>query len=292
MDNGEKMIKQSTLALSFIILFSNNLFAYNVNNECEKKLNKGQYKEALKAAELVENKYDSNFCMGKANFQLRNNEQAIKNFELAEKEATLQADQMQAILFKGITERDSGDFKGSSKTFTYGFQTAELGNSKYLQYEHRFLYQLGINNLRTKEFLDAQDYYTRALVLASNDNERAVCYEGLAQTYFYRNKASKAVEYGLKASLMFQKTGMLGEYADSSIELSRYYYLDKNEVKAIDTLKKLEKFCIDNGGEYYLAKTLIAQVELYTKIGDDEAAAVSKKNAEIVMQRLGIEDFD
>jgi tetratricopeptide (TPR) repeat protein len=151
---------------------------------------------------------------------------------------------------------------------------------------------LGINNLRTKEFLDAQDYYTRALVLASNDNERAVCYEGLAQTYFYRNKASKAVEYGLKASLMFQKTGMLGEYADSSIELSRYYYLDKNEVKAIDTLKKLEKFCIDNGGEYYLAKTLIAQVELYTKIGDDKAAAVSKKNAEIVMQRLGIEDFD
>ncbi|MBT6355731.1 MAG: hypothetical protein HOJ59_01495, partial [Nitrosomonadales bacterium] len=96
MDNGEKMIKQSTLALSFIILFSNNLFAYNVNNECEKKLNKGQYKEALKAAKLVENKYDSNFCMGKANFQLRNNEQAIKNFELAEKEATLQADQMQA----------------------------------------------------------------------------------------------------------------------------------------------------------------------------------------------------
>jgi tetratricopeptide (TPR) repeat protein len=167
-----------------------------------------------------------------------------------------------------------------------------LGNSKYLQYEHRFLYQLGINMLRTKEFLDAQDYYTRALVLASNDNERAVCYEGLAQTYFYRNKASKAVEYGLRATLMFQKTGMLGEYADSSIELSRYYYLDKNQTKAIETLKKLEKFCIDNGGEYYLAKTLIAQVELYTKIGDEKAAAESKKNAEIVMQRLGIEDFD
>ncbi|MDC6477468.1 hypothetical protein OAW71_04670 [Methylophilaceae bacterium] len=57
-------------------------------------------------------------------------------------------------------------------------------------------------------------------------------------------------------------------------------------------MKKLEKFCIDNGGEYYLAKTLIAQVELYTKIGDDEAAAASKKNAEIVMQWLWIEDFD
>ena len=257
-----------------------------------KQLNKGKFEQALKAANSVKDKYDSNFCKGKANFRLRNNDQAIKDFEIAEKEASIQADQMQAILFKGITQRDSGDFKGSNKTFTDGFQTAELGNSKYLQYEHRFLYQLGINMLRTKEFLDAQDYYTRALVLASNDNERAVCYEGLAQTYFYRNKDSKAVEYGLRATLMFQKTGMLGEYADSSIELSRYYYLDKNQTKAIDTLKKLEKFCIDNGGEYYLAKTLIAQVELYTKIGDEKAAAESKKNAEIVMERLGIEDFD
>ena len=286
------MIKQLTLILSFTLLYSNNIFAYNVNNECEKQLNKGKFEEALKAANSVKDKYDSNFCKGKANFRLRNNDQAIKDFEVAEKEASIQADQMQAILFKGITQRDSGDFKGSNKTFIYGFQTAELGNSKYLQYEHRFLYQLGINMLRTKEFLDAQDYYTRALVLASNDNERAVCYEGLAQTYFYRNKASKAVEYGLRATLMFQKTGMLGEYADSSIELSRYYYLDKNQTKAIETLKKLEKFCIDNGGEYYLAKTLIAQVELYTKIGDKKAAAESKKNAEIVMQRLGIEDFD
>jgi tetratricopeptide (TPR) repeat protein len=286
------MIKQLTLILSFTLLYSNNIFAYNVNNECEKQLNKGKFEEALKAASSVKDKYDSNFCKGKANFRLRNNDQAIMDFEIAEKEASIQADQMQAILFKGITQRDSGDFKGSNKTFIYGFQTAELGNSKYLQYEHRFLYQLGINMLRTKEFLDAQDYYTRALVLASNDNERAVCYEGLAQTYFYRNKASKAVEYGLRATLMFQKTGMLGEYADSSIELSRYYYLDKNQTKAIDTLKKLEKFCIDNGGEYYLAKTLIAQVELYTKIGDEKAAAESKKNAQIVMQRLGIEDFD
>ena len=286
------MIKQLTLILSFTLLYSNNIFAYNVNNECEKQLNKGKFEEALKASSSVKDKYDSNFCKGKANFRLRNNDQAIMDFEIAEKEASIQADQMQAILFKGITQRDSGDFKGSNKTFIYGFQTAELGNSKYLQYEHRFLYQLGINMLRTKEFLDAQDYYTRALVLASNDNERAVCYEGLAQTYFYRNKASKAVEYGLRATLMFQKTGMLGEYADSSIELSRYYYLDKNQTKAIDTLKKLEKFCIDNGGEYYLAKTLIAQVELYTKIGNEKAAAESKKNAEIVMQRLGIEDFD
>ena len=36
------MIKQLTLILSFILLYSNNIFAYNVNNECEKQLNKGK----------------------------------------------------------------------------------------------------------------------------------------------------------------------------------------------------------------------------------------------------------
>ena len=52
------MIKQLTLTLSFILLYSNSILAYNVNNECEKKLNKGQYEEALKAANLVKDKYD------------------------------------------------------------------------------------------------------------------------------------------------------------------------------------------------------------------------------------------
>jgi hypothetical protein len=79
------MIKQLTLILSFTLLYSNNIFAYNVNNECEKQLNKGKFEEALKAANLVKDKYDSNFCKGKANFRLRNNDQAIKDFEVAEK---------------------------------------------------------------------------------------------------------------------------------------------------------------------------------------------------------------
>ena len=123
------MIKQLTLILSFTLLYSNNIFAYNVNNECEKQLNKGKFEEALKAANSVKDKYDSNFCKGKANFRLRNNDQAIKDFEIAEKEASIQADQMQAILFKGITQRDSGDFKGSNKTFIYGFLYG-AGNAK------------------------------------------------------------------------------------------------------------------------------------------------------------------
>ena len=39
------MIKQLTLILSFTLLYSNNIFAYNVNHECEKQLNKGKFEE-------------------------------------------------------------------------------------------------------------------------------------------------------------------------------------------------------------------------------------------------------
>ena len=42
----------------------------------------------------------------------------------------------------------------------------------------------------------------------------------------------------------------------------------------------------------FLMTPLIAQAELYTKIGDEKGATESKKNAEIVMKRLGIEDFN
>ena len=50
---------------------------------------------------------------------------------------------MFSILYKGIVERDLGEISTSTKTFTRGLETAKLGNSKYLEMEHRFLFQLG-----------------------------------------------------------------------------------------------------------------------------------------------------
>ena len=84
---------------------------------------------------------------------------------------------------------------------------------------------------------------------------------------------------------------MLEEYSDSTIELSRYYYLDKKSQKAIDLLTKLEKFCIDNGGEYFLAKTLLAKSALYEKMGDSKLSKDFQSKADIVIKRIGANDL-
>ncbi|MGE4597174.1 MAG: tetratricopeptide repeat protein [Methylophilaceae bacterium] len=286
------MIKEVTLSILISSLYINNIYAYDVNNECEKLLNKRDYNRAIEVAERVDNPYDSNFCLGKAYYRQKNYGKAIESFNISAKEASHPADQMQAILFKGISERDNHKLDISTKTFKYGFETAKLGNTKYLQYEQRFLYQIGKNTLLLKEYFEATEYFARSIRVASNDEERALSYDGLAQAYYYYNKSGKAVEYGLKASMLYQKVGMLGEYADSVIELSRYFYLDKKPNKGIDILEKLERFCIDNGGEYFLAKTLLALSSLLEKQGDKAGAADKQQKANIIIDRLGITDLE
>ena len=137
------MKKEFTLSFIFIALFTNSIYAYNSNNKCETLLKNGDNKKAIIAAKELTNKYDSYFCSAKANYRIKNYAIAINEFDESNKYAELPVDQLYSYLYKGITERDSGDIKTSTSTFTKGLDTAALGNSKYMQMEHRFFYQLG-----------------------------------------------------------------------------------------------------------------------------------------------------
>ena len=285
------MKREITLSLLFIMLYSSSIFSYTVENTCEKLLENGKLIEAKVAAKELTNKYDSNFCLGKAAYRDNDYKLAIKSFDMSIEEAVHPADQLQSILFKGIAQRDNKEIKASSATFKYGFESAQLGNTKYMQYEQRFLYQLGTSQALLKDYFEATDSFSKSIRIATNDEERALSFDGLARAYYLNNKASNAVESGLKASLLYQKVGLYGEYADSTIELSRYYYLDKQETKALSVLDKLEKFCIDNGGEYYLAKTLIAQSSLLEKLGKTDLSIDKQNKADILIERLGAKDL-
>jgi len=166
-------------ALSFIIilLFTNNIYGYNLNNSCEKLIKNGEYLAAIKEADNIKNQYDKNFCLGKAYYRENIYESAIKSFEKSEEYADLPADQMFSILYKGIAERDSGQLSTSSKTLTRGLETAKLGNSKYIEMEHRFLFQLGESTLAEERYDDSVDYYSKSIVTSFNDNDRADGYK-------------------------------------------------------------------------------------------------------------------
>jgi len=259
---------ENTLSFIIILLFVNNIYAYNLDNLCEKLINSGENLAAIEGANKLENEYDKNFCLGKAYFRENMQELAIKAFEKSEKYADLPADQMFSILYKGISERDSGQLSTSSKTFTRGLETAKLGNSKYLEMEHRFLFQLGESTLAEEKYDDSVDYYSKSIVTSFNDDDRADGYKGLSRAYYGKKKLAKAIEYGVKASNMFLKVGDLGEYADLRLNLSTLHLEDSAPDRSLKILIKLEQFSVKNGSQYYEAKALLAQSLVYKNKGD------------------------
>ena len=259
---------ENTLSFIIILLFVNNIYAYNLDNLCEKLINSGENLAAIEAVNKIENDYDKNFCLGKAYFRENMHGLAIKAFKKSEEYADLPADQMFSILYKGISERDSGQLRTSSKTFTRGLETAKLGNSKYLEMEHRFLFQLGESTLAEGKYDDSVDYYSKSIVTSFNDDDRADGYKGLSRAYYGKKKLAKAIEYGVKASNMFLKVGDLGEYADLRLNLSTLHLEDSAPDRSLKILIKLEQFSVKNGSQYYEAKALLAQSLVYKNKGD------------------------
>jgi tetratricopeptide (TPR) repeat protein len=285
------MNKEFTLSFIFITLFTNNIYAYNANNDCENLLKNGDNKKAIIAAKELTNKYDAYFCSAKANYRIKNYTIAINEFDESNKYAELPVDQLYSYLYKGITERDAGDIKTSTSTFTKGLDTAALGNSKYMQMEHRFLYQLGKNALVAKDGLNAVDYFGKSLATSSNDDERGNSFEGLSAAYFISNKLDSAIEFGVKASTTYQRTGKLGEYADMQINLSNYELAQKNYTRALRIITSLENFAKKNGGSYYEAKALITKSKILSKKGDKEESDDLLNKGKALAKSIGANDL-
>jgi len=285
------MKREITLTLIINLLFINNLYSYNNKNKCEDYLSKDKPAEAINAAKSLTSKYDSNFCEAKAKYYQNDYAGAIESFEESIKHAELQADQMYAILYKGIAQRDSNKIKASTKTFKYGLETAKLGNSKYMQMEQKFLYQLGLSLTEMKDYFNATDYLTKSLMIAANDDERAESYNSLAVAHAANKKFAKSVEFGLKAANTYQRSGHRGKYADAIFNLSNYHFLDGNSSKALSLLENLERFARDNGSEYYQAKALFEKSSLYLKLDKLSESDLSLKSAQSISIKIGATDL-
>ena len=282
---------ENTLIIIFTLLFSMNLFAYNVNNDCEKKLNTGMPAEAIEAAEKITNEYDKNFCQAKAYYRLNKPLDAANSFEASEKFAEQPIDQMFSMLYKGISQRDAGLLDVSVQSFIKGLETAKLGNSKYMQMEQRFLNQLGNSYLILKDGDKSLESYSSALAISSNDDERASNFKGVSQAYALTNDYDRAIEFGIKGSNTYQRIGDLGSYAELEIEISRYYTNLGNTQMAIKNLNSLNNFAIRNGGRYYEAKCAIELSKVYQIIGNDEEANIQLEKGKAIAKDIGATDL-
>ena len=282
---------ESTLSCIFILLFSNSIYGYNKENSCEKLMQNGNNLEAVDAAKKIKNQYDKHFCLGKAYYRSNMHELAIKAFNDSEEGAELPADQMFSILYKGIAERDSGSINISSKTFTRGLETAKLGNSKYLQMERRFLYQLGQNALSTNEYDESIDFFSKSIVISVNNDERAEGFDRLSLAYYGKKKLDKAIEYALKASNMYLKTGDLNNYADKQLNMATYHLENNAPDRSLRLLEKLERFAKDNGSQYYEAKALLEQSLVFKSKGDEQNAIARFNSGFDIAKSIGAKDL-
>ena len=282
------MIKQLTLITFFNLLLLNNVFAYNNENNCEKELSNNDYAKAKQEAEKLINNdpFSGNFCMAKVLFSENKAQESIALFEKSEKLAQHPADQMLSIMFKGLAYKENNDLKQALSIFTTGYETAKLGNSKFVQFERRFLIQMGDVKEKEKDNEKAYEYFAMSLKSSSNDDERAESYDRLAKCAANQGFYDRAREYSLKGSMMYKKSGYLGEFAELTILKGEYEVLDNDYEKGIRTLKELEELCIEAGGDYYLAKTYM---KLYKLSKEDKDVYLAK--AKEVATRIGAKDI-
>ena len=282
------MIRKLTLTLFCNLLIINNIYAYDSENLCEVSLAKGDLKEAIKEAKniLKDDPFASNFCSAKVFFKQGQTDAAVNSFEEAEKSANHPADQMLSIIFKGLVYKENNELDQALSIFNTGYETAKLGNTKFVQFERRFLIQMGyVQELQNKHEL-AYESFAKSLKASSNDDERAESYDRLARSAANQEFFDRAREYSLKGSIMYKKAGYLGEFAELTLLKGQYEILDDDYDMGIKTLKDLAQLCIDAGGDYYLAKTY---VELYklSKEGNKEYLKLAKD----VANRIGANDL-
>ena len=84
---------------------------------------------------------------------------------------------------------------------------------------------------------------------------------------------------------------MLGEYAESGINLALYYLEANDQASSERTLLKFEKFSRENGGMYYLAKVLFAQSKYYKKKLNIDLSKSKLDEANKIANDIGAEDL-
>jgi tetratricopeptide (TPR) repeat protein len=275
-------IKFSLIILS--IFFSNNILSKEINKSCDELLRENKYEEALKTKKA---EYKAAFCHGQAYLKLHHYDDALNNFKLANKLAKNDIDHAMADLFEGITLKEANKLDEALLNFKNSISRTDVNKT----FKRLNLVEIGEILLLLTKHEEAANSFLEAYGLAANDDERAFNLDRVAFAYASMGNFTKAIEYELKANLAFERTGLLGEYADSGINLALYYIEVNDLIPAERTLLKFEKLARENGGMYYLAKVLYAESKYYKKKFNHELSKSKLDEANMIANDIGAEDL-
>jgi tetratricopeptide (TPR) repeat protein len=266
------------------VFFSTNTFSKEPIKSCDELLSDNQYEEALKTKK---GEFKSAFCHGQANLRLNHFDEALSDFKLADKLSKSDTDHFMADLLKGITLKEAKRFDDALVHFRNSFSLIKANKP----FKRLYLVEIGETLIFLSRYEEAASVLLEAYTLAANDDERAANLDRVAFAYASLKNFTKAIEYGLKANLAFERTGLLGEYAESGISLA-LYYLEANDLDSTErTLLKFERLARENGGMYYLAKVLFAESKYYKKRSNLTLSQSKLDEAIRIANDIGAEDL-
>ena len=272
------------LFILLTISFSINIYSKEINKSCDELLSDNQYEEALKTKK---SEYKSAFCHGQGNLKLHHYDDAFSDFKLADKLAKNDIDHSMADLLEGITLKEANKLDEALLHLKSSISRTQTNKT----FKRLYLIEIGETLLLLAKYEEAANSFIEAFGLAANDDERATNLDRVAYAYASMKNFTKAIEFELKANLAFERTGLLGEYADSGINLA-LYYLEVNDLTSAErTLSKFERLARENGGMYYLAKVLYAQSKYYKKKSNNELSKSKLDEANKIANDIGAEDL-
>lgn len=241
---------------------------------CNRALNQGDYQVALDRADALLTDNPKNAvaltCQGRAYFSLEKTKQAISAFEQAEQASDEGYDKSFASLLIGHVYKNTAQLDRATTAYQRSLDYAKAINYQPLIINNH----LNIGHVYTLQstFDKALAAYEQAYAIAANDGERADSESNIAASHFALHDYDHAVEYEIKALLMFEKVGSLDQYANALANLATYQTAGKRLNDAERSCQKLIKFAQDNGGAYYEAQGQLLLAKVKVAQADKDAA--------------------
>ena len=250
------------LSLLASLLFSGTALAENSDlnkkiNDCNQFIKDGMPEKALDfAAQLLkQNKGNREvvLCKGRAQTALNQFGGAVDTLKQAEQLSTSPTEHMMAWAMVGNAYLGNQQYSEAIVSYQ---QSLELAKTQKLKNFERIAQGLIAQTLSAqKQYDEAISHYQAGLKLAGNDGERADTFEKIAAIYEQQGKQDMAIEYQVKAVVTHTHYGDLDNQANAGIELGRMYIAAGIFDQAENSINKVLKLAVDNGGAYWEAKS-------------------------------------
>lgn len=286
---------QITLTSIFISLFFNNVYAISPDAaDCNKAFEHGDITMATTAARkalgIDKNDRDALICQGRLLSAKDDLNGALAEFKAADEFSTDAFDKTVIALVMGHAYKAAKQLPQAISSYQQAIEFAQT--AKHKGFERMSLVAIGDIYFQDKQYTQALEVFTSANKLDANDNERGESHEKIALTYHELNQHDLALESQLRAYFMHEKAGTLDQYAHSSIELGRYYTIEKNYVSAERILNKIINFAKKQGGAYFEAKGSVVLAQLKAAMGDTSSAKDLIAHAKLIAKNTNDKTLD